>query len=139
MAELKFKKIVLDEQLDAAIEQQDYKLASELKQQIDQAKQDLNTLIEKPLVEIEYIKETFNDADTIIKCLNILIATLNLPNIEHLTPTLRTLKDDFIDLFSENKDSEVYWRYLKCIILYSLIDRKIALDNIKTIYTPVSI
>ncbi|XP_077295616.1 chromosome associated protein G [Arctopsyche grandis] len=115
---------------ESAVHAQDFALAASCKEKVDTIRSELEILNEN-LKEIqiqeqpvEVIKEKRTDPDTLNKCLLIINMLLDSPQITKLTPTLRSLFENFeVSIF---KDVEIRDNALVTVSLYSMLDEDFA-------------
>lgn len=129
---------VLKEDLKAALEQHRYIEAHSLNKEIEEVQSELDTLKSKPPRGKD---RTAGDETTVTaRCLDLLIALLQQPQVTVMTPFLQSCKDKFVmPLMSQgNGNVEVFWRTLKVIVLMCLIDKEMAVENCRRIFGVVS-
>lgn len=75
-----------------AIKKEDFLLAETIKETLNTVKEQINQLskIPEPVINDD-MREEKNDPETMVKCLNILCASIEAQTIRALTPTLRSL------------------------------------------------
>lgn len=117
----------------------DFIKAHNLKEELTQVEQQLKRLQDqKPVDKKEKRKQ--NDTETMIRCLDILIALLKQPCVNKITPALQTYKDMMcLKPFNLDLNSEVFWRVLKILVLFCIIDKNVMKEYNQTIFRAVSI
>lgn len=138
MADMQVEMTSLEIELQDAINDGKFDEAQNIKENLDKICDEYRRITEEdeqPTVEI--VKEPSNDPSTICKCFDILNAFLSLPQHKNLKDSTRILKEDFVNTFSVSKDSAIEYRFFKCIILYSLLDKEIAMKELKFIFMPL--
>lgn len=128
---------VLEAQLEDATDMKEFLQANALKEQIIQLKAELKELTE-PTPTVELVKVSKDDPKTVCRCLDILIALLQLPCVTTLTPYLVAVKDEFVLPLLNNNVSEINWRVLNCLALFCLLDEALAEEYIRILSIPVS-
>lgn len=124
------------EERDQAVKNSDYMKAYNIKQQIDQYNEQLATLKAEPPGRQE--KKTQDDAETTIRCLDILIVLLQQPCVAAMTPFVQSYKDMYLMPLLSNTNTEIFWRAMKLLVLYCLMDEKVMKENYRRIFGAVS-
>lgn len=139
LAQLRFKLNEIEQELDDAISQQNWNLASSVQQKMNEHKE-LISKLESNKAESEAtqtVKEIASDPEIIARCLDIIIALLSYPALRKMNPVMLTLKHEFVDKYSEERNTEIYMRVFKCQVLLSILDMDMAKNYLKNIITPV--
>ncbi|KAJ8975351.1 hypothetical protein NQ317_000279 [Molorchus minor] len=79
-----------------------------------------------------------DDPETICQCLDLLSALLQLPSVNVVSPSLATCKNEFLLPLLTSSVVEINWRVLRCLALYSLLDKSIAEEHIKVLCIPIA-
>lgn len=85
------------------------------------------------------VRKPHNDVDTVCRCLDVIISFIENVPIEKLPISLIALRDELLG--NDEIDVQcagIYHRIFKLSCLYSLVDKNIACQSLKTITTPVS-
>lgn len=137
IARSKVKLNVLESQLEEATDEKNFLKAHALEQDIIKIREQLKELsVSAPVIEV--VKLSKDDPKTICRCLDILIALLQLPNVTALTSSLIAIKDEFVLPLLDCNTSEVNWRVLYCLGLFCIIDKILAEEYVKVLSIPVS-
>lgn len=128
--------IKLDVEREQAVKIVDYMKAYHLKQRMDELKMELKKLKEKEPSATQ--RKTQDDPETTIRCLDILIALLQQPSVDSMTPFLQTCKDMYLLPLISTKNTEIFWRAMKLLVLYCLIDKDVMTENCPRIFGAVS-
>lgn len=123
--------------MEEATSQKQFLEAHSVEQQILKLREKLSQL-SAPVQFIELTKVSKDDPKTICRCLDILIALLELPSIKVLTPSLVAVKDEFVLPLLDYNAADVNWRVLNCLSLLCIIDDTIASEYVKVLSLPVS-
>lgn len=126
----------MDVEREQAVKIPDYMKAFHLKQQMDELKEELKKLKEKPPNTTQ--RKTQDDTETTVRCLDILIALLQQPSVKSMTPFLQTCKDMYLLPLISTTNTEIFWRAIKLLVLYCLIDKEVMTENCKLIFGAVS-
>lgn len=135
IARLRVKLNMLESQLEDATAEKDFLKAHAFEQEILKIEQELEKM-SAPVVEV--VKVTKDDPKTLCRCLDILIALLQLHSVNTLTPSLVAVKDEFIVPLLDYNNTEVHWRALNCLGLFCIIDKALAEEYVKILSIPVS-
>lgn len=139
IARLKVKLNMLEAQLEDATNEKDFLKAYSLEEEIKTIKEQVKKL-SKPLTPLtEVVKVTKDDPKTLCHCLDILIALLQLPSVNSLTPSLIAVKDEFVLPLLEYNSADINWRILNCLGLFCIIDKALAEEYLKVLSIPVSL
>ena len=128
---------ILKERQNEAINERNYQKAQELEQQLADVSNQLEKL--QTQLDVEKVRVQKTDNETLCRCLDVLSSVLELPAVSKLTPSLITCRDQFLVPLIMNQGAEPHWRVLKCLALFSVIDKATAVDYAKIICIPVSI
>ncbi|XP_063389141.1 condensin complex subunit 3 isoform X1 [Cydia fagiglandana] len=136
--QIKMKRARLRVSLNVAIEAQEdavreenYALAAECKAKVAEIQKQLEELevqtAPPPPVHIPTIKEKVSDAETLIKCLTILNAALDTPQLKTVTPMLQTIFNELeVDIF---QNPDILEPALETVALFGMLDKSFAKDN----------
>ncbi|KAJ8943244.1 hypothetical protein NQ318_009935, partial [Aromia moschata] len=136
IAELKVKINILQGDIEDALDSQEYQKAAVIQTELTQVKSKLEDL-SKP-TEPEKIRVSADDPETVCRCLDLLTALLLLPDIKVLSASLATCKNEFVLPLLTSNVVEINWRVLRCLSLYSLLDRSVAEEHIKVLCIPIA-
>ncbi|XP_063368423.1 condensin complex subunit 3 [Cydia amplana] len=122
--------VAIEEQEDA-VREENYALAAECKAKVADIQKQLEELevqaAPPPPVPIPTIKEKVSDADTLIKCLTILNAALDTPQLKTVTPMLLTIFNELeVDIF---QNPDILEPALETVALFGMLDKNFAKDN----------
>lgn len=130
---------MLTDELKKAIDERQYELIDKLSKEGEILEQDLKDLEEKIKGQQVQVRKPRHDADTVCRCLDIIIAFLENIPISKLPNSLITFKDEFLQSGDINLESPgMYRRIFRIYCLYSIVDKNLALQKLELIYTPVS-
>ncbi|XP_015584822.1 condensin complex subunit 3 [Cephus cinctus] len=139
-AKLKVKLIEVNEEEYEAIHEKDYMRAAALKEQIEDINRQINEL---PTGAIETTNEPVceekNDRETMIMCLGIMCAMMEVPSVTTLTPNLRTLMTDMALPSFDHADDTVHLLALKAVAICCLLDKELAKKHIMMFFLQFSI
>lgn len=138
MAPLRVNVNVMKDDLDIAISNQDFQKAMVLKEQIKEAERKMESILAEYEV-YENVREAKNDVETILKCLDILIAFMQSPKINNLSGALRTILDSLVKPVVLLMDPITGHKALKCFALMCYKDRNEALDAVQVFCAQVNI
>lgn len=127
---------MLNSDREEAVKNSDYLNAFHLKKQMEQMKLELESLKAEQPGRKE--KQTQDDTETTIRCLDILIALMQQPSINSMTPFLQTCKEMYLLPLISNANVEIFWRAMKLLVLYCMIDKDVMVENYKRIFGAVS-
>ncbi|XP_063923186.1 condensin complex subunit 3-like isoform X2 [Zophobas morio] len=134
-AELRVKLNILKERQNEAINERNYQKAQELEQKLADVSNQLEKL--QTQLDVEKVRVQKTDNETLCRCLDVLSSVLELPAVSKLTPSLITCRDQFLVPLIMNQGAEPHWRVLKCLALFSVIDKATAVDYAKIICIPI--
>lgn len=123
------------ENRDQAVKNADYMQAHELKEEIARLKEQLEQLESNPLEKAERRKE--DGVETTVRCLDILIALMQQPAVNALTPFLQTCKDMYLMPLLAHAHIDIFWRAVKLLVLYCIIDKETMNENSRRIFGAV--
>ncbi|XP_013145428.1 PREDICTED: condensin complex subunit 3 isoform X2 [Papilio polytes] len=127
-ARLRVSLNVAMEAQEEAVREQNYALAAECKAKVEDIQRRLEDLniqpVPQPQPVLPTIKESKSDAATLNKCLIILNAALDTPQLITLTPILRMIfKELEVEIF---KNVEIQINALETVALYAMLDKEFA-------------
>ncbi|XP_013167759.1 PREDICTED: condensin complex subunit 3 isoform X2 [Papilio xuthus] len=127
-ARLRVSLNVAMEAQEEAVREQNYALAAECKAKVEDIQKKLEDLNIQPAPPpppiLPTIKESKSDEATLNKCLIILNAALDTPQLTTLTPILRMIfKDLEVEIF---KNIEIQINALETVALYAMLDKEFA-------------
>ncbi|KAH1025132.1 hypothetical protein HUJ05_009918 [Dendroctonus ponderosae] len=128
-SELKVKQIMLESELEAAIEAEEFLKAQDLTNKLQEIKRILEKLLSDNL-EVQQIRVTADDSDTLCWCLDILAAILGHAN-------MKKLPQEFLMPLIQHNNPEIHWRVFKCLAIYSAFDRQLAQEYLKALCNPI--
>lgn len=127
----------LQVQQDNAIQQEEYLLAKK----IDQEMSDLTENIKKISIEAsekdERPLEKKSDPVTISKCLDIIFAMLQIPQIDNVHASLLSLKEELFKEIMLFEDPHIQEKYIKCFGMICCLNPKFARENAAFFTLPV--
>jgi hypothetical protein len=135
VAELRVKINILREKQNEAVNQRDYQTAQILDNELVSCNKQLEELQNQTSTQM--IRMRRPDNETLCCCLDILASVLELPVVDKLTPSLVTCRDHFLVPLISRQSAESHWRVLKCLALFSVIDKATAEEYAKVICIPV--
>uniref|UniRef100_A0AAR5PJ95 Nuclear condensin complex subunit 3 C-terminal domain-containing protein n=1 Tax=Dendroctonus ponderosae TaxID=77166 RepID=A0AAR5PJ95_DENPD len=136
VSELKVKQIMLESELEAAIEAEEFLKAQDLTNKLQEIKRILEKLLSDNL-EVQQIRVTADDSDTLCWCLDILAAILGHANMKKLPSCLITTRQEFLMPLIQHNNPEIHWRVFKCLAIYSAFDRQLAQEYLKALCNPI--
>ncbi|KPJ21352.1 Condensin complex subunit 3 [Papilio machaon] len=127
-ARLRVSLNVAMEAQEEAVREQNYALAAECKAKVEDIQKKLEDLNIQPAPPpppvLTTIKESKSDGATLNKCLVILNAALDTPQLTTLTPILRMIfKELEVEIF---KNIEIQINALETVALYAMLDKEFA-------------
>ncbi|XP_063541275.1 condensin complex subunit 3 isoform X2 [Cydia strobilella] len=130
-ARLRVSLNVAIEAQEDAVREENYALAAECKAKVAEIQKQLEELevqaAPPPPVPVPTIKEKVSDAATLIKCLTILNAALDTPQLKTVTPMLRTIFNELeVDIF---QNPDIVEPALETVALFGMLDKNFAKDN----------
>jgi condensin complex subunit 3 len=136
VAELRVKINILREKQNEAVNQRDYQTAQILDNELVSCNKQLEELQNQTSTQM--IRMRRPDNETLCCCLDILASVLELPVVDKLTPSLVTCRDHFLVPLISSQSAESHWRVLKCLALFSVIDKATAEEYAKVICIPIA-
>ncbi|XP_019880446.2 condensin complex subunit 3 isoform X2 [Aethina tumida] len=136
MAQLKVKANILRGNKEDAIDREEYTEIENINKELSKVCAQIEEL--KAVDYSEKVRVVKDDVDTLCHCLDVLIATLEHRNVKKMSPALRTIYTEFVVGLLNCPNGEVNWRLLKCLSLFSIIDKEIAKENAKILAIPIA-
>lgn len=124
---------------DNAIRQEEFLLAKEIDQEISDLAKDIEKISIKALEKQERPVLKKSDSATIIKCLNIIYAMLQSPQIDKMFSSLLSLKEELFKEIMLFEDPQIRGKYLICYGIICCFDSKFAQENSAFFALPVGI
>lgn len=129
----------LEQEMEDAIANKNYQLASETSKKLKKMKEDMILFQSNKEQEICVEKfESNTEHKNILRSLNILCAILSNERVTKVNLPLDSLKTGFLDLCDETPSKDVYSKVFQCHILYALLDPQYAKEKLQIFVTPVS-
>ncbi|CAG9559116.1 unnamed protein product [Danaus chrysippus] len=128
-AKLRVSLNVAIEAQDEAVRLENYTLAAECKAKVADIQKKLEelTVQTKPIEPLNTIKEKKCDVTTLNKCLIILNALLDTPQLKNLTPMLKQMFSELeVEIFSKY---ELLTNALETVALFSMLDEEFAIKH----------
>ncbi|CAK1590335.1 unnamed protein product [Parnassius mnemosyne] len=130
-AKLRVSLNVAIEAQEEAVRDQNYALASECKAKVEDIQRKLEELNIQPIPpsppHIPAIKEKISDEATLNKCLTILNAALDTPQLKTITPMLQMIFNELeIEIF---QNPDLLNNALETVALYGMLDKEFAKEN----------
>lgn len=130
----------MTEDMEIAVNQQDFLKAGELKKKISEARlkmENINDEFDRQFAEPSQ-RNLLNDPDTISRCLDVLIALLQSSAIDALNDPLRVCMNQFVKpLLSKEILTNTYPKVLKCFGLFMYLDKTQVDEHLKYYCTPL--
>lgn len=76
------------------------------------------------------MREERNDPVTLCKCLSMLIQMIKFSNVRSLTPTLRSLKDNFLNQCLTSHDLLTQSLAIQALGQFCILDKELAKENL---------
>ncbi|XP_044254397.1 condensin complex subunit 3-like isoform X2 [Tribolium madens] len=127
---------VFQEEHNEAIEERDYERVLILENELVKCKQQLEELQNE--VNVEKVRVIKSDDETLCCCLDIVTNVLALPAVTKLTPSLVACRDNFLIPLIKNTNPNIHWRIIKCLGLFSLVDKETANVYAKIVSIPIA-
>lgn len=124
------------DQRERAVSREDYVTAAKTSEEINTMKQKIDLMNEAK--ETKQVRKRTDDVETTCYCLDILISLLQLPTIKTINTCMLTCKNEFVKPLMSNNHPDVFSRILKVILLYSIMDKDMMIQNYDTLMLPVS-
>ncbi|XP_064631068.1 condensin complex subunit 3-like isoform X2 [Lineus longissimus] len=106
-ASIRVKILELREELDDAVQKQDFIQAGELKRQLAELEAEKEQVLEELQPVVEEVRKEKNDPQTLLKCMTIACVMLEGVTLNGLIPTLQTLIETLILPGIQNQDPAV--------------------------------
>ncbi|XP_053617044.1 condensin complex subunit 3 [Plodia interpunctella] len=132
-ARLRVSLNVAIEAQEEAVREQNYALAAECKAKVEDIQKKLEELNAQaapappPPPPVTTIKEKISDSDTLNKCLTILNAALDTPQLKTITPMLQMIYNEMEAEIFQNPD--VLENALETVALFGMLDQEFAKEN----------
>ncbi|EFA02258.2 Condensin complex subunit 3-like Protein [Tribolium castaneum] len=135
-ARLRVRINILHEEQNEAIEKRDYEKAQFLENELTKCKNQLEEMQNQ--INVEKARVVKSDPDTLCRCLDILASVLSLDAVTKLTPSLVACKENFLEPLIKNPNPDIHWRIIKCLGLFSFVDKQTADVYAKIVSIPIA-
>ncbi|XP_066254287.1 condensin complex subunit 3-like [Euwallacea similis] len=138
LAKLKVELASLKADQENALQLKEYMEAERLKHVIEDISFQLTNLKNSILMPVQQETAGRTDVPTLCKCLDIAWATLRTTNAGVLTPTMRSLKDEFLPDLLSHDNEVVRLKALRCFAICCIYDKPTARQGIHIFAIPIS-
>ncbi|KAL3272671.1 hypothetical protein HHI36_014135 [Cryptolaemus montrouzieri] len=135
MSKIKVKIQALEMAEEEASKNKDFQHANIIHLELVECQRQLENLKN---LSSDKVRVSKDDPETLCRCLDMLIGVLKMGKIKSMTPALRTCKDEFLMPILGCNVSEVHWRFISCLGLFSLMDEETAFTHANLISLPIA-
>ncbi|XP_045477809.1 condensin complex subunit 3-like isoform X2 [Harmonia axyridis] len=133
---VKIHQLEIDE--EEALKKKDFQHAHIVQNEIKESQRKLDSLNNMLYSVSEKVRVSKDDPETICRCLDILIGLLKIPTITVMSPALQSCRDEFLMPLLSNNTSEIHWRFILCLGLFSIMDRDLAFQHANFLCLPIA-
>ncbi|KAK9888126.1 hypothetical protein WA026_000397 [Henosepilachna vigintioctopunctata] len=137
MSQLKVKIHNLEIAEEDALKIKDFQHANIVHNELKECQRQFEVLT-NTFSQSEKVRTSKDDPETICRCLDILIGLLQTPSIIKMSEALLTCKDEFLMPLMNNNISDIHWRFILCLGLFSVIDKDIAFQHANFMCLPIA-
>ncbi|XP_044759050.1 condensin complex subunit 3-like isoform X2 [Coccinella septempunctata] len=137
MTQLRVKIHQLEIDEEEALKKKDFQHAHIVQNEIEKCQKELDSLKNMYVVS-EKVRVSKDDPETLCRCLDILIGLLKITDAKDISPALQSCRDEFLMPLLSNNNSEVHWRFILCLGLFSLMDKELAFKHANFLCLPIA-